>query len=66
MAVKDTQELPTPKLGADLLDRTVTVIDLSREIYEGMPLWPGHQLPFMMVNQNHEGFKKRWGTSVGF
>jgi len=31
-----------------------------------MPLWPGHQLPFMMVNQTHDGFKQRWGTSFGF
>lgn len=66
MAVKETGELATPKLGAGLLDRKITVIDLSIEIYEGMPLWPGHQLPFMMVNQDHEGFKRRWGTAIGF
>jgi len=35
-------------------------------IFEGMPLWPGHQKPFVMVNQTHEGFKERFGTDLGF
>jgi kynurenine formamidase len=66
MGTTERRAPAVPKLGADLLDRKLTVIDLSREIYEGMPLWPGHQLPYMFVNQDHEGFKRRWGTSVGF
>jgi kynurenine formamidase len=56
-----------PTLGEELLERgDLTLIDLTREIFEGMPLWPGHQLPFTMVNQTHEGFKKRWSTNFGF
>lgn len=56
-----------PRVGAHALERgSRTVIDLSRDIHEGMPLWPGHQLPFRMVNQTHEGFKKRWATDFGF
>lgn len=56
-----------PKVGAAALERGKRkVIDLSRDIHEGMPLWPGHQLPFRMVNQTHEGFMKRWDTTFGF
>ncbi|MDX6535495.1 MAG: hypothetical protein QOF68_3239 [Gaiellales bacterium] len=62
----DTGRRATPKGGDQLLERGLKLIDLSRNIEQGMPLWPGHQLPFMFVNQDHEGFKKRWGTSVGF
>jgi kynurenine formamidase len=59
--------MAVPRGGADLLRRDrIKLIDLSRDIFEGMPLWPGHQLPFMMVNQTHEGFKKRWETNFGF
>jgi kynurenine formamidase len=51
--------MATPTGGADLLNREgIALIDLSRRLYEGMPLWPGHQLPFKMVNQDHEGFKR--------
>ena len=62
----DRKITAVPKLGADLLERSPKVIDLSMEIYEGMPIWPGHQLPFMLVNQDHEGFKRRWGGDIGF
>ena len=56
-----------PREGEDLLRRErVKLIDLSRDIFEGMPLWPGHQRPFMMVNQTIEGFKESFGTSFGF
>lgn len=56
-----------PKLGDELLDRPdFTLVDLTREIFEGMPLWPGHQLPFTMVNQTHDGFKERWSANFGF
>jgi kynurenine formamidase len=64
--MSDETTMATPKLGADLLERSTRVIDLSIEIYEGMPIWPGHQLPYMFVNQDHEGFKKRWGGDIGF
>lgn len=56
-----------PRLGASLLHRPGRkAIDLTREIYEGMPLWPGHQLPFVSTNQTHEGYKRRWHTDFGF
>lgn len=57
----------SPRVGAQALRQgRRQVLDLSRDIHEGMPLWPGHQLPFRMVNQTHEGFKNRWGTEFGF
>ena len=30
------------------------LIDLSQEIYEGMPVFGMHQKTFIMVNQTHE------------
>jgi kynurenine formamidase len=57
----------TPRIGAKALERGARkVIDLTRQIYQGMPLWPGHQLPFTMINQTHDGFKERFGTTFGF
>lgn len=57
----------TPRQGAHLLARPgMRVIDLSMEIYEGMPIFPAHQRPFMMVNQTHDGWRERFGTKVGF
>ena len=57
----------TPRLGADLLRRHGTrVIDLTRDIFQGMPLWPGHQLPFVMTNQTHAEYRDRWHTEFGF
>ncbi len=56
-----------PTKGGHLLERSgVRLIDLSMEIYEGMPIFPAHQRPFMFVNQTHEGFKERFDTKVGF
>lgn len=56
-----------PRIGAAALDRGKrTLIDLTRQIYQGMPLWPGHQLPFTVINQTHQGFKDRFGTDFGF
>lgn len=55
-----------PKGGAQLLRRTGKLLDLTQDIFEGMPIWPGHQLPYRMTNQTHAEFKERWGTAVGF
>lgn len=55
-----------PRVGPDALARKLEIIDLTREIYEGMPIWPGHQRPFVMTNQTHDVFIERWGTPVGF
>jgi kynurenine formamidase len=67
MATTADQSTAVPLGGEDLLRRErMKLIDLSRDIFEGMPLWPGHQRPFMMVNQTIEGFKDRFGTEFGF
>jgi kynurenine formamidase len=55
-----------PRVGGEALRRTIRLIDLSRDIFEGMPIWGGHQLPFVMTNQTYDGFIERWGTRVGF
>lgn len=56
-----------PTVGAHVLERPgMRVIDLSIEIYEGMPIFPAHQRPFVMVNQTHDGWRERYGTAVGF
>jgi kynurenine formamidase len=61
------QPMAAPAGGADLLDRgELTLLDLSIELSEETPLWPGHQRPFMFVNQDHEAFKRRWETTFGF
>jgi kynurenine formamidase len=67
--------LACPKLGAHLLrregpklleGRKVRMLDLTHELYEGMPIWPGHQKPFRMTNQTHERYKQIWNTKRGF
>lgn len=55
-----------PTMGVELLARDFEVIDLTRPIYEGMPQWFGHQKTFVMLNQTHEEFKKKWKTDRGF
>lgn len=64
-----------PRLGAHLLarngptllaGRASRFIDLTREVYEGMPIWPGHQRPFRMTNQTHDRYKELWDTERGF
>lgn len=67
MATQADRASAVPRGGEKLLRRDrMKLIDLSRDIFEGMPLWPGHQRPFMMVNQTIDGFKERFGTSFGF
>jgi kynurenine formamidase len=59
--------LAEPRQGGDLLSRDgLQLIDLTRELYEGMPIWPGHQRPFTMVNQDHAGSRERFGTEFAF
>jgi len=44
-----------------------TIIDLSMEIYERMPIYPIHQKAFCFVNQTHEQSREASGASeVGF
>jgi kynurenine formamidase len=56
-----------PTVGSHVLERPgMRVVDLSIEIYEGMPIFPAHQRPFVMVNQTHDGWRARYGTRAGF
>lgn len=43
------------------------LVDLSQEIYEGMPVFGMHQKTFIMVNQTHEENMKQTGSkTLGF
>ena len=55
------ESLPTG--GADLLDRRLQVVDLTREIYEGMPIWYAHQKPFIMNNHARDDARRLYGTA---
>jgi kynurenine formamidase len=44
----------------------MTVIDLTRELFEGMPIYPYHQRPFIIVNQTHAQSVERWGVKLPF
>ena len=55
-----------PTLGPKILERRMRVIDLTREIFEGMPVWFGHQKTFISTNQTHDEFKKVYKTELGF
>lgn len=55
-----------PTLGTELLTNRKRIVDLTRPLYEGMPMWFGHQRTFTPVNQTHEQFKELYGTEDGF
>ena len=55
-----------PLFGAEVLQRRMQVIDLTREIFEGMPVWFGHQKTFISTNQTHDQFKDMYQTEMGF
>lgn len=55
-----------PRFGKEILQRRIKVIDLTREIFEGMPVWFGHQKTFININQTHEQFKDIYKTDLGF
>jgi kynurenine formamidase len=42
------------------------IIDLTQNIYEGMPLYGIHQKTFIMTNQTHEQSKAATGSDLGF
>ncbi|MFI5433071.1 cyclase family protein [Rhodococcus baikonurensis] len=56
----------SPLLGDRLLENRLPIVDLTRPVYEGMPMWFGHQRTFTPVNQTHEQFKAMYGTKDGF
>jgi kynurenine formamidase len=55
-----------PRFGPEILQRRVRVVDLTREIFEGMPMWFGHQKTFINTNQTHEQFRTIYNTNLGF
>ncbi|MCW3012261.1 MAG: hypothetical protein JWO90_2665 [Solirubrobacterales bacterium] len=55
-----------PRLGPELLNRSLQLIDLTAEIYQGMPMFGLHQAPFIMVNHTHEEALTRLGVSLPF
>lgn len=57
----DLERAPTG--GAHLLERRLQVVDLSREIYEGMPIWHAHQKPFLWPNHRREDCRELFGTA---
>lgn len=42
------------------------LIDLSQEIYQGMPVFPMHQKTMIFQNMTHEECRKNFGASLGF
>lgn len=42
------------------------LVDLTQDIYEGMPLYGIHQPTFIMTNQTHEQSKAATGSDLGF
>src|SRR6476469_6847966 len=52
-----------PTGGAHLLQRRLEVVDLSREIYQGMPIWHAHQRPFIIENHRREDAPRLFGTA---
>lgn len=66
VAVTETPRIQVPLLGNQLLEGRRKLVDLTRPLYEGMPMWFGHQRTFTPVNQTHEEFKERYGTADGF
>ena len=55
-----------PQLGPELLERGGTVIDLTRPLFHGMPMWYGHQKMFIVTNQDHDGWRRAHKTDAGF
>jgi kynurenine formamidase len=52
-----------PTGGAHLLERPQQVVDLTREIYTGMPIWQHHQKPFLFDNHRREDCPELFGTA---
>ena len=53
-----------PTKGSALLNRRQRVIDLTCEIFEGMPIWKYHQKPFIVVNHTHEDSVRLFGAQM--
>ena len=55
-----------PVAGLDLLTRPGRLVDLTRPLYEGMPMWFGHQKTYQFTYATHDSFKEEWGFDSGF
>lgn len=67
MTVVDNEKTSRfPLFGDEVMQRRMQVIDLTREIFEGMPIWFGHQKTFISTNQTHDQFKHIYKTEMGF
>jgi kynurenine formamidase len=55
-----------PTKGSDLLKRRLQVVDLTQEIFEGMPIYFAHQKPFQFVNHTHEQSVELFGAIMPF
>jgi kynurenine formamidase len=55
-----------PTKGAALLQRRLKLIDLSQEIFEGMPTYFAHQKPFQFVNHTHAQSVELFGAIMPF
>ena len=64
--VENRQTSRFPLFGEEVLTRRMQVVDLTREIFEGMPMWFGHQKTFISTNQTHDQFKHVYQTEMGF
>jgi kynurenine formamidase len=64
--IENTGARSYPRFGAEVMQRRMQVIDLTREIFEGMPVWFGHQKTFISTNQTHDEFKDIYKTELGF
>jgi len=62
MSQTDTS-VSVPTGGAKLLDRRLEVVDLTREIYQGMPIWHAHQRPFIFENHKREDCPRLFGVA---
>src|SRR3954452_3636109 len=58
-----TQSERVQTVGGHLLKRRLQVVDLSREIYQRMPIWHAHQRPFIMENHRREDARRLFGTA---
>ncbi|MGF2949533.1 cyclase family protein [Microbacterium alcoholitolerans] len=55
-----------PRKGAKLLRKPYRLVDLTNEIYQGMPIYPVHQKPYIMVNHTHAESVERLGAQMPF
>lgn len=55
-----------PRKGQHLLKKQSRLVDLTNEIYQGMPIYAVHQKPFIMVNHTHTESVERLGAQMPF